>query len=314
MPLYVGYDEDGNEYYDIIVDTQNDLANANEIQVDDGAIHIDAHNADGHLVIRADPNTDAKFISCIDTTNETEKVSVTTAGVTNAVGVQTGVLGVSGDSALLGETDFGATNDKVMEVSSAGVTINSTKQLLLDGATYSTGGIALLQDAVLGFKPYDGNTPLPAGNIYTFGRHSQIGDLTHENDGICLRSLSTVHGLNQPHTVLICPDPQDPNIVIHSDKDYDYMRFIAGPDDEPMVNYDDVRFRVKNNGDIVSQQMSQIMNRLETLDSMIALMAYNLNQLPTVHDNLPDLQAYMSENNIEIPPDQFNQVFGTDIE
>ena len=101
MPLYVGYDEDGNEYYDIIVDTQNDLANANEIQVDDGAIHIDAHNADGHLVIRADPNTDAKFISCIDSTNETEKVNVTTAGVANAVGLQTGVLAVSGDSALL---------------------------------------------------------------------------------------------------------------------------------------------------------------------------------------------------------------------
>ena len=312
MPLYVGYDEDGNEYYDVIVDTAtNNLAN--EIQVDDGAIHIDAHNADGHLVIRADPNTDAKFISCIDSTNDTEKVSVTTAGVTNAVGVQTGVLGVSGDSALLGETDFGASNDKVMEVTSAGVLINSTKQLDLDCATLSTGGIALLKDAVLGYKPYEGNTPLPAGNLYTFGRHSQIGDLTHENDGICLRSLSTVRGIDQPHTVLICPDPQDPNIVIHSQKYHDYMKFIAGPDDDPLVNYIDVQFRVKNNGDIVSQQMSQIMNRLENLDSLIALMAFDLNQLPAVHENLPDLQAYMSENNIEIPPDQYNQIFGTDI-
>ena len=75
-----------------------------------------------------------------------------------------------------------------MEVSSGGVLINSTKQTDLDGAVYSTGGIALLKDAVLGYKPYDGNTPLPAGNLYTFGRHSQIGDLTHDNDGICLRS------------------------------------------------------------------------------------------------------------------------------
>ena len=133
MPLYVGYDEDGNEYYDVIVDTATNLAN--EILVDDGAIHIDAHNADGHLVIRADPSTDAKFISCIDSTNETEKVNVTTTGVVNTVGVATGVLAVSGDSALLGETDFGATNDKVMEVTSAGVLINSTKQLDLDCAT-----------------------------------------------------------------------------------------------------------------------------------------------------------------------------------
>ena len=312
MPLYVGYDEDGNEYYDFIpATTTTNLAD--EIQVDGGAIHIDAHNADGHLVIRADPSTDAKFISCIDSTNETEKLNVTTTGVVNTVGVATGVLAVSGDSALLGETDFGATNDKVMEVSSAGVTINSAKQLLLDGATYSTGGIALLKDAVLGYKPYEGNTPLPAGNIYTFGRHSQIGDLTHENDGICLRSLSSVRGIDQPHTVLICPDPNDPNIVIHSQKDHDYMKFIAGPDNDPLINYIDVRFRVKHNGDIVSQQMSQIMNRLENLDSLIALMAFDLNQLPAVHENLPDLQAFMSENNIDIPPDQYNLIFGTDI-
>ena len=311
MPLYIGYDEDGNEYYDVVEDTATTNL-ANEIQVDDGAIHIDAHNAQGHLVIRADPNTDAKFISCIDSTNNTEKVNVTTAGVTNSIGVATGVLAVTGDSALVGNTDFGAVNDKVMEVTGSGIQVN--KETLLDGATYSTGGIALLKDAVLGFKPYDGDTPLPAGNLYTFGRHSQIGDLTHENDGVCLRSLSSVNGLNQPHTVLICPDPNDPNIVIHSQKNNDYLKFIAGPDDDPMVNEVDVRFRVKHNGDIISRQMSQIMNRLEALDSMVALISYNLNQLPAVHDNLPDLQAYMSENNIEIPPDQFNQLFGTDIQ
>ena len=311
MPLYIGYDEDGNEYYDVVEDTATTNL-ANEIQVDDGAIHIDAHNAQGHLVIRADPNTDAKFISCIDSTNNTEKVNVTTAGVTNSIGVATGVLAVTGDSALVGNTDFGAVNDKVMEVTGSGIQVN--KETLLDGATYSTGGIALLKDAVLGFKPYDGDTPLPAGNLYTFGRHSQIGDLTHENDGVCLRSLSSVNGLNQPHTVLICPDPNDPNIVIHSQKNNDYLKFIAGPDDDPMVNEVDVRFRVKHNGDIISRQMSQIMNRLEALDSMVALISYNLNQLPAVHDNLPDLQAYMSENNIEIPPDQFNQIFGTAIQ
>ena len=311
MPLYIGYDEDGNEYYDVVEDTATTNL-ANEIQVDDGAIHIDAHNAQGHLVIRADPNTDAKFISCIDSTNNTEKVNVTTAGVTNSIGLATGVLAVTGDSALVGNTDFGAVNDKVMEVTGSGIQVN--KETLLDGATYSTGGIALLKDAVLGFKPYDGDTPLPAGNLYTFGRHSQIGDLTHENDGVCLRSLSSVNGLNQPHTVLICPDPNDPNIVIHSQKNNDYLKFIAGPDDDPMVNEVDVRFRVKHNGDIISRQMSQIMNRLEALDSMVALIAYNLNQLPAVHNNLPDLQAYMSENNIEIPPDQFNQLFGTDIQ
>ena len=310
MPLYIGYDEDGNEYYDVVVEDTTNVAN--EIQVDDGAIHIDAHNAQGHLVIRADPNTDAKFISCIDSTNDTEKVNVTTAGVTNSVGVATGVLAVSGDSALVGDTDFGATNDKVMEISGSVVQIN--KETILDGATFSTGGIALLKDAVLGYKPYDGDTPLPAGNLYTFGRHSQIGDLTHENDGICLRSLSTVNGLDQPHTVLICPDPMDPNIVVHSKKNTDYIKLVAGPDNDPMVNNVDVRFRIKHNGDIISQQISQIMNRLESLDSMVALISYNLQQLPAVHENLPDLQAYMAENNIEIPPDQFNQLFGTDIQ
>ncbi len=92
MPLYIGYDEDGNEYYDILVDT---ATTADQVHVDDGAIKIDAHNAEGHPVIRADPAIDAKFISCIDSTNETEKVNVTTAGVTNTVGVNTGVLGVS---------------------------------------------------------------------------------------------------------------------------------------------------------------------------------------------------------------------------
>ena len=123
-----------------------------------------------------------------------------------------------------------------------------------------------------------------------------------------------VNGKNQPHTVLICPNPTDPNIVIHSRKNNDYIKIVAAPDDNPLVDDLDVLFRIEHNGNIVSQQMSQIMNRLETLDSMIALMAYNLNQLPTVHENLPDLQAYMSENNIEIPPDQFNQIFGTNIQ
>ena len=38
MPLYIGYDEDGNEYYDVIVDTATGTNLAEEIKVDDGAI------------------------------------------------------------------------------------------------------------------------------------------------------------------------------------------------------------------------------------------------------------------------------------
>ena len=309
MTTSISFDEDGNEVFEMAYEpTSTAQIDAEQVHVDDGQIQIDAHNTEGHLTIRASGTGDTKFITCIDTDDDTEKAFTSTQGVIGSTAVATGILGVTGDAALQGTTDFGTTGDLTLEVSTEGVQIN--KELVLDDATFSTGGIALLKDAILGFKPYDGDTPLPAGNLYTFGRHSQIGDLTHDNDGICLRSINTVDGVEEAHTVLISPNPTDPNLVIHSQKNADFIKCISAPDDTTHVAAGQIKFRVDNIGHIHSRQITELTQRLENLDNWVSVLLHDNDAYPVPLGTVPDLKTTMNANNIAIPDDMFLNVFG----
>lgn len=302
MTEYISYDSNGNEIYQVFESTTHNLLN-----VDNNAIQIDAHNDDGHLVIRASSVQDENFISCIDTgvDPEEQKMSLSTEGTlvvrqleagntvlqnTFATVLNTQSLGVSGQSHLVGTSAFGDLETPTMQINSQGMQID--KELVINDALLSTGGIALLDDAVLGFKPYDQNgQPLEAGNQYTFGRHAQIGDLSHDNDGLCLRLINTVDGIKEAHTVLIAPNPTDPNIVIHSRKNTDFMQFISCPDDDTLIREEDTVFSVTNRGFIHSDQMQQVFERLERLE-------FFLQAAEAVPENTPDLQQHVTENNI----------------
>ena len=303
MTEYISYDVDGNEIYQVFEDTTHE-----RINVDNDAVQIDAHNEDGHVVLRGSGyDEETKLLSCFDTQYDPEQevasisalglltvdqiyAGNTTLGNTFATALQTSYLAVANESHLIGSSTYGDIASPTMQINNQGIQIN--KELVINDAMLSTGGIALLDDAVLGFKPYDQNgNPTEAGFQFTFGRHAQIGDLSHDNDGICLRSLATVDGVKEAHTVLIAPDPSDPNIVIHSRKNTDFMKFVSCPDDAVQISETDTKFRVTQNGFIHSDQMRQVFERLETLE-------FFLQASEAVPVNTPDLQQHVTENNI----------------
>ena len=304
MTEYISYDSNGNEIYQVFESTTHNVLN-----VDNNAVQIDAHNDDGHLVIRASSVQDENFISCIDTgvDPEEQKMSISTdgllvvreleAGNTNlgstfTTYLNTQSLGVTGQSHLVGTSAFGDVETPTMQINNQGMQID--KELVINDALLSTGGIALLDDAVLGFKPYDQNgQPSEEGNQYTFGRHAQIGDLSHDNDGICLRSINTVDGIKEAHTVLIAPNPTDPNIVIHSRKNTDFIQFVSCPDNDTLIRESDTKFRVTKHGYIESEQFDAIYHRLEIIDQLVD---HLMNE--PVPENTPDLQQHVTENNI----------------
>ena len=305
MTEYISYDLDGNEIYQVFDQGTSTNAHAS-VNVDNNAVQIDAHNDDGHLVIRASSATDDKFISCIDTVDNVEKASLSTTGAlvvrqleagntvlasTFATALQSQSLGVSGESHLVGASTFGDVETPTMQINNQGIQID--KELVLNDATLSTGGIALLDDAVLGFKPYDQNGLPIDGSQFTFGRHAQIGDLSHDNDGICLRQIANVDGVQEAHTVLISPNPTDPNLVIHSNKNADFLKFIRCPDDADRITDNDTKFRVNANGYIFSDQMDILFHRLSILDQLVDHL---------MNDPIPaetnDLGTHTTENSI----------------
>ena len=275
MTEYISYDLDGNEIYQVFDEGPVHAS----VNVDNNAVQIDAHNEDGHLIIRASSAVDDNFISCIDTVGggEEEKMSLNTDGLLivsqleagNAVltSLNTQSLAVSGETHLVGLSAFGDVETPTMQINNQGIQID--KELVLNDATLSIGGIALLDDAVLGFKPYDQNGNPIAGSQFTFGRHAQIGDLSHDNDGICLRQIADVSGVQEAHTVLISPNPPDPNIVIHSKKNTDFMKFIRCPDDAASISETDTKFRVTEYGYIESEQMDALYHRLAIIDQLV---------------------------------------------
>ena len=278
MTEYISYDLDGNEIYQVFSEGPVHAS----VNVDNNAVQIDAHNDDGHLVIRASSASDDNFISCIDTVDNVEKMSLSTTGMlvvrqleagntvlesTFATALNTQSLGVSGESHLVGASTFGDVQTPSMQINNQGIQID--KELVINDAMLSTGGIALLDDAVLGFKPYDQNGLPIAGSQFTFGRHAQIGDLSHDNDGICLRQIANVDGREEAHTVLISPNPTDPNVVIHSKKNADFMKFIRCPDDAARISENDTKFKITANGDIESNQFDAIYHRLSVLDQLV---------------------------------------------
>ena len=302
MTEYISYDLDGNEIYQVF-----DEGPVHEsVNVDNNAVQIDAHNDDGHLIIRASSATDDNFISCIDTVDNVEMMSMNTNGMlvvrqleagntvlesTFATALNTQSLGVSGESHLVGASTFGDVQTPTMQINNQGIQID--KELVLNDATLSTGGIALLDDAVLGFKPYDQNGQPIAGSQFTFGRHAQIGDLSHDNDGICLRQIANVDGIEEAHTVLISPNPTDPNVVIHSSKNADFMRFIRCPDDAAQISENDIKFKITSNGNIHSEQFDNVYHRLSMLEQLVDHL---------VNDPIPaetnNLGSHATENSI----------------
>jgi len=305
MTSYISYDVDGNEIYQVFDEIVHE-----SINVDHGAVQIDAHNEDGHVVLRGSGyDEETKLLTCFNTQYDPEQevFSISAEGVltvdqvitgrsslggSDATTLNTGYLAVNGDTHLVGASTFGDIATPTMQINNQGIQID--KELVINDAMLSTGGIALLDDAVLGFKPYDQNgNPTEAGFQFTFGRHAQIGDLSHDNDGICLRSLATVDGVKEAHTVLIAPDPSDPNIVIHSRKNTDFLKFVRCPDDAAQILESDTKFRVTQNGYIESNQMDIIFERLEVIESLLHQL-----QDADVPLNTPDLEPHVTDNNI----------------
>ena len=69
MTSYISYDVDGNEIYQVF----DEIVHEN-INVDHGAVQIDAHNEDGHVVLRGSGyDEDTKLLTCFNTQYDPEQ-------------------------------------------------------------------------------------------------------------------------------------------------------------------------------------------------------------------------------------------------
>ena len=118
-------------------------------------------------------------------------------------------------------------------------------------------------EGAVSFTPYNGTGNQVPNTVYLFGHAPQIGDRSHDNDGLLMIKGETGPTPDRMHKVHICPDPSDPNILIESQKHFTdngvYLRIInKGP--EVTEGFKTV-FEIDLEGAIISDQM--INNQIE---------------------------------------------------
>ena len=98
-----------------------------------------------------------------------------------------------------------------------------------------TQGIELQNDAAMGFVPVDGNGNSIPNRLYRFGRASNIGDFTHEGDGIQLWGKFTKAGQEENCAVQMGILPQEPSVSIRGFKNAGENYFEIVDEDGGMV-------------------------------------------------------------------------------
>ena len=81
-----------------------------------------------------------------------------------------------------------------------------------------TDGALLTMDAAMAFVPYDNNGNVIDNRTYQFGRNKNIGDGTHEGDGVQLSGLFEKNGADKVCSTQLGILPQEPSLSIRGFK------------------------------------------------------------------------------------------------
>ena len=251
--------------------------------------------SEGKLLVKSTLPFGEKYIDCqldtgasifsVDSDGVMRGQSVAVSMEVSGLSMTTGILTVNGDCTVTGmlqtlakpdfQTGFKVPRtidvvyDSIGEANNADTSrIVMTKTIYVQPALNSnipptlntSGSIAISGAGKMGYIPSHPNGQVIPGTEYDIGRATQIGDQTHDNDGIRLRKrMMSEDSVERNHTVLICPDSTDPNILVYSRKDdgANYLQFVnVGPD--VIGTNENIVFRVTKHGDIQSQQVNEI--------------------------------------------------------
>ena len=266
-----------------------------EINVDQGIVKIDG-DLNEPLVIKKTLDSAHKYLVCKTELNQDQftvsgvgEVRCQDIGCDEAEFTQGVSIGNNSDVAVINSSGLQLHKSFVM---AAKVGSGDAPPTFL-----TEGTVAAIKDGQIAFVPYDEAGNPISGNVYKFGRQTNIGDLTHDNDGMLMRktAIDQDDGSTKAHGIHISPDPTDPNILISSKKHVDmngfnydgyYLRCQnTGPDEEPTA--ENVVFQIDNTGRIESNQIIDLAGLAQEAFEYTQVNEDRLNNLqPKVNANL----------------------------
>lgn len=141
---------------------------------------------------------------------------------------------------------------------------------------FTSGSICVCGEGAYAYIPYSVSGQQLPNTKYILGSVSvNEGDRSHDNDGL----LMTKQVETRIHRVHISPEPTDPAILIESQREGHYIKFINRGPDETGVTEENTVFSIDKTGYIFSLQMVDIRN-----DASGAMFAFN-NLAPDVNFN-----------------------------
>ena len=295
MPVVSQINDDGEIeeffYADPVQPSQSNQHD--EINVDQGIVKIDG-DLNEPLVIKKTLDSAHKYIVC-KTDQNNDQFTVSGVGEVRC-------QDIGCDEAEFTQGVSIGNNSDVAVINSSGLQLHKSFVMSANPGdappTFMTEGtVVAVKDGQIAFVPYDEAGNPISGHVYKFGRQTNIGDLTHDNDGMLMRktALDQDDGSTKAHGIHISPDPTDPNILISSKKhvsqdgfNYDgyYLRCQnSGPDEEPTP--DNVVFQIDNEGRIESNQIIDLAGLAQEAFEYTQVNEDRLNNLePKVNSNL----------------------------
>lgn len=168
---------------------------------------------------------------------------------------------------------------------------------------FTSGSICVAGEGAFAYIPYDQYGQQLENTKYTFGRAEELGDRSHDNDGMLMQMQEryAAEGLffNEVHKLHISPNPTDPAIVMYSNRrrhQSDYIRLYGV---SPAIYEDENTapiFRVASNGDIYSSQIDRLTQRLDRIENSINLIVEYVNVLKRFVEDLNSFGAINMEN------------------
>ena len=168
---------------------------------------------------------------------------------------------------------------------------------------YSSGTVCVVGDGHYAYVPYGADGHPKANTRYIFGRAEELGDRSHDNDGLMmLMEHRETGGYITNNLVHMSPNPTDPFLVVKTDRDHNEANLIeihnrgTEIDSYPVFTLDRLGIIKSDQIESLEQRVASLTERLNTLlDSLDALKDHvdgigrevNVSPLPADEWNLP---------------------------
>ena len=175
---------------------------------------------------------------------------------------------------------------------------------------FTSGTICTTGEGCFAYIPYDDSGNQVANTKYTFGRAEELGDRSHDNDGMLMqyqeRYMAEGVFLNEIHKLHMSPNPTDPALLIYSDRrrhTADYIRiYNTSPARTERTEVEPI-YRVDHKGTIHNLQLADMGARISQLEDSISTIVDSINLLK---DHVDELARIGNINIANIPFAEWN--------